>query len=256
MPLLTRLYLSTILANRTVILLAAGLPVLAYCLPQLVPATLKPSLIEPARAQAGWILLWTVCSGWLFLSAASTGEEWRRNGFLVYAFSREAARFRRLRLIAGSTIGFSVPAILFVFGTFLTSVVGALPGDQKEAELWIILNLQSCVLYLTIVIPLATLGFSLATRFSSTVSWILVTGHFGFGFFFQGKLAPYLVSSSPPGQLLNLLGPHFHLADLTERLVFKMGPLPFSGLAQFLGYFAGWGLLTMVVAILLFRAKQ
>lgn len=74
MTLLTRLYLSTILANKTVILLAAGLPILAYCLPQLVPATLKPSLLEPARAQAGWILLWTVCSGWLFLSAASTGE--------------------------------------------------------------------------------------------------------------------------------------------------------------------------------------
>jgi hypothetical protein len=161
-----------------------------------------------------------------------------------------------LRLIAGSTIGFSVPAILFVFGTFLTSVVGALPGDQKEAELWIILNLQSCFLYLTIVIPLATLGFAVATRFSSTVSWILVSCHFGFGFFFQGNLAPYLVSSSPPGQLLNLLGPHFHLADLTERLVFKMGPLPFSGFAQFLGYFAGWGLVTMAVAILIFRARQ
>lgn len=256
MTLLTRLYLSTILANRTIAVLAVGLPILAYCLPQLVPATLKPSLIEPARAQAGWILLWTVCTGWLFLSAASNGEEWRRSGFLVYAFSREAARFRRLRLIAGSAIGFSAPAILFVFGTFLTSVVGALPGDPKEAELWIILNLQSGVLYLAIVIPLATLAFSLATRFSSTVSWILVSCHFGFGFFFQGGLAPYLASSSLPGQLMNLLGPHFHLADLTERLVFKMGPLPFSGLAQFLGYFSGWGLVTMAIAILIFRTRQ
>ena len=135
MTLLTRLYLSTILANGTVILLAAGLPILAYCLPQLVPATLKPSLLEPARAQAGWILLWTVCSGWLFLSAASTGEEWRRNGLLVYAFSREAARFRRLRLIAGSTIGFSVPAILFVFGTFPINrrMIGRYPSDP----LWV-----------------------------------------------------------------------------------------------------------------------
>jgi hypothetical protein len=40
---------------------------------------------------------------------------------------------------------------------------------------------------------------------------------------------------------------------LTDRLVFKLGPLPPGVFGQFILYFGGWGIILGVVALTLFR---
>ena len=49
------------------------------------------------------------------------------------------------------------------------------------------------------------------------------------------------------------LSPQYHLADLTPRLIFKMGHLPSADFLGFLGYFAAVTLVLGTFATLLFR---
>jgi len=63
-------------------------------------------------------------------------------------------------------------------------------------------------------------------------------------------------TNSPMLDWLVVISPHYHLADLNERLVFRLGEMIWSEYLQILAYFLGLGLVMGSISALLFRAKS
>jgi len=73
---LYRLTLASILNRKTFAIFAALILALPFVLPLMTPWETKPSLLEPARAQAAWTLLWVAALGWLLFQGAMIGDRW------------------------------------------------------------------------------------------------------------------------------------------------------------------------------------
>jgi len=63
-------------------------------------------------------------------------------------------------------------------------------------------------------------------------------------------------SGNPVMDLFYVVSPHYHLADLTNRLVFHMGPLEGSAFARIVAYFIGLGVVIVGVGVLLYKEKK
>lgn len=81
---LYKLTLASILSRKTFAIFAFLILVLPFALPLMTPWESKPSLLEPARAQMAWMLLWTSAIGWLLFQGATIGDRWASHGILEY----------------------------------------------------------------------------------------------------------------------------------------------------------------------------
>ncbi|MDF2375892.1 MAG: hypothetical protein P1U81_06595 [Verrucomicrobiales bacterium] len=248
-----RLYLSSLFSRKVILVFVFLLPLLAIFLPELTPVSLKPSLIEPARAQAAWVLLWLTTVIWILVEASSTGSRWQRGGIFELLLPASRNRFPKAMLALQINAGLVFPSIVLLIETILISLYLCTPSDSAEARLWSVTNLQYGTLYLIVTAPLCLLAFSLGTRLNPVVSWIIVAAFLIYGLVIQEKFAPFLSGGGIASSLGSLCLPHYHLADLTDRLVFKLGPLPPGVFGQFILYFGGWGIILGVVALTLFR---
>ena len=248
-----RLYLSSLFSRKVILVFALLLPLFAVFLPELAPVALKPSLIEPARAQASWVLLWLVTVIWIFVEASSTGHRWRRGGIFELLLPASSARFPKATLVLQLNAGLLCPSILLLTETILVSLFLCAPSDPAEARLWSVTNFQYGSLYLMITAPLCLLAFCLGTRLNPVVSWLTVAALLIYGMVIQERFAPFLSGGGMASTSGRLFLPHYHLADLTDRLVFKLGPLPAGVFGQFLLYFGGWGIIISLIALTLFR---
>ena len=248
-----RLYLSSLFSRKVILVFALLLPILAVFLPELAPTSLKPSLIEPARAQAAWVLLWLATLVWILVEASSTGYRWRRGGIFELLLPASRTRFPKAALVLQINAGLLFPSIVLLSETMLISLYLCAPPDPAEARLWSVTNFQYGALYLIATAPLCLLAFSLGTRLNPVVSWIGVAAFLIYGLVIQEKFAPFLSGGGVASSLGNLFLPQYHLADLTDRLVFKLGPLPPGVFGQFILYFGGWGIILSLVALTLFR---
>ncbi len=248
---LYKLTLASILTRKTFAIFGVMLLALPFVLPQMTPWETKPTLLEPARAQAAWVLLWTAALGWLLFQGATIGDRWSSHGILEYFKTLGVSKRKQMTQLWLScfTVFSGFALITFVISTFT-----ALPGDAVEAKHWIITNLQYLLLFHLVVAPLLILAIALGTRLNGAAAYAITIALALYGLFGIGQLEVFLADNKHA--ILNVLyviSPHYHLSDLTSRLVFKLGAIPAGELTQIASYLGGLAILTVGISYPLYR---
>lgn len=253
MPLF-KLALKTIIARNTYLVFLLALVTLPWILPYLTPWEEKPSVFAPARALTAWGLLWLLTLLWLFYQAAIMGHDGASQGVLEYFKTLGMKRRNQmLQLWANSLLfcGICLSLVLMI------ALVFSLPEKTESVGPWVITNLQYAVLYLLAVAPLFLLAIALGTRINGTAAYVITAGMAVYGLYGIGYLDFFLSQSGNPViDAVYVISPHYHLADLTNRLVFQMGPLENSAFIKILVYFMGLDLVVVSASVLLFRVKK
>ena len=227
--------------------------VLPIVLPYLTPYESNPSLIEPARAQAAWGCLWVVTIAWLFFQAARFGDETARSGLGAYFLSSGVSGLSQMMQIWLACLSFLLPLVLVALAVCF---IGAMPSDSAQAQMWVATNLQYAALFLLVVTPLMMVAVSVGSRFGSTVGYLIPLCMSIYGMYGVGYLA--MMTDAQSNLLLDWLyvvSPHYHLADLTPRLVFKHGSMLGSEFLQLVIYFAGIKIVLAMLSTLTFQPK-
>lgn len=251
---LYRLTLATIIQRKVWFLALSCAGLLPLVLPYMTPYEGNPTLIEPARAQAAWGCLWTITLLWVFFQAARFGEDNSRSGLGAYFLSRGISHMRQLMQIWLACLSFVLPlAGLCLAVCFL----GAMPGDDAQAAQWVSLNLQYLTLYLLSILPLVLLAVAVGSRVGGTVGFLLPLSLLLYGVYGVGYME--MLADSRESAILDWLyvfSPHYHLADLTWRLVFKLGAMETREFFVNASYLAGMGMVWTAMSIWTFRAKS
>ena len=227
--------------------------VLPIVLPYLTPYESNPSLIEPARAQAAWGCLWVVTIAWLFFQAARFGDDTARSGLGAYFLSSGVSGLSQMIQIWLACLSFLLPLVLVALAVCF---IGAMPSDSAQAQMWVATNLQYAALFLLVVTPLMMVAVSVGSRFGSTVGYLIPLCMSIYGMYGVGYLA--MMTDAQSNLLLDWLyvvSPHYHLADLTPRLVFKHGSMLGSEFLQLVVYFAGIKIVLAMLSTLTFQPK-
>lgn len=248
---LYKLTLVSILNRKTFAIFAFLLVALPFVLPYVTPWESKPSLLEPARAQMAWVLLWATAISWLLFQGATIGDRWSSHGILEYFKTLGVSRRQQMLQIWLSCFTVFAGMILI---TFVISTFTAMPGDPLEARQWLITNFQYVLLFTLVVAPLLTLAISLGTRFNGAAAYALTIGIALYGLFGISFLEVFLADNKNAFlNLIYLFSPHYHLSDLTSRLVFKLGSVPWGELGRIAGYLGGLALLMTGLSYQLYR---
>jgi len=251
---LFRLTLATLLCRKTFVIFVVLLVLLPIFLPLMTPWEEKPQLLQPAQVQTAWSLLWLVALGWLFHQSASFGERWSSFGVLEYFKSTGTSRWSLMTQVWLGCLALFSGFLLIVLAICLGP---AMPGRPGEGRMWIETNLQYAFLFTLTVAPLALLAQALATRINAIAAYAVTVGLAIYGLHGIGYLDFFLSRTGHPFfNLLYALSPHYHLADLTNRLVFKLGALPATEFFNLTLYFSGLGLITCGLAYALFRESR
>lgn len=249
-----RLGLSTILAKKTIFVWVVLLLVGSQVFPWLTPWEEKPSLLEPARAQTAWGLTWLFVLCWGLAQAASFGDHWASRGILEYLRCLGTGRYARLFQVWASCC---TVCLLFTSLTWSVSVFTALPRDRTEAAMWVATNFQYGWLLMLAMAPLLLLAISLGTRLNATTAYCIAAGIGFYGLVAIGYLDLFVTrTGSGLLQFVYLVSPHYHLADLTDRLVFKMGALELASFLKTSLYLTGVGCVWAGVSCLLYRDRK
>ena len=235
-------------------LVLAGLPLFAWLMPLLAPWEENPQILQPARAQAAWIYAWLALFTWLPFQAAVLGSRLRSEGVLEH---QRAAGTGVFSLCLQLTSALAVWLLALALLAMLVCDVACLPRRPEEARLWVQLAGQYAALYSLSGVPLLWLGVAVATRTSEVVAFLLPVTLLFLGLFGAVWLVPLL--GGPEADLARqiwLLLPHHHLADLTPRLVFKMGPLPAADFTATLGILGLQGGAFSLIGLWLFRTRS
>tara|TARA_R110000850_G_scaffold130654_3_gene251233 strand:- start:1464 stop:2225 length:762 start_codon:yes stop_codon:yes gene_type:complete len=248
---LYKLTLASIVNRKTFAIFALLLLTLPFVLPLMTPWETKPTILEPARAQAAWSLLWMAALGWLLFQGATIGDKWSSHGIFEYFKTLGVSRRKQITQVWLScfTVFAGFAAITFVISTFT-----AMPSDSVEARHWFMTNVQYLLLFLLVVAPLLVLSISLGTRLNGAAAYAITIGLALYGLFGIGYLEVFLADNKNP--ILNLIyviSPHYHLSDLNSRLVFKLGALPLAELGQIAAYLGGLAVLTIGISLPLYR---
>lgn len=226
---------------------------LPLILPYLTPYESNPTLLEPARAQAAWVCLWVVSIAWLFYQAARFGDDTARSGMGAYFLSSGVSGLSQMIQIWLACLTFLFPMVGL---TLAICLLGAMPGDSGEAMMWVATNLQYVALFLLVVTPLMMLAISAGSRFGSTIGYLIPLCLSIYGIYGVGYLAMMAdVQSNLLLDLIYVMSPHYHLADLTPRLVFKHGSMLSTEFLQLVVYFAGIKMVLAMISTLAFQPK-
>lgn len=251
---LYKLTLASIVTRKTFVIFAALLLALPFVLPLLTPWETKPTLLEPARAQTAWVLLWITAVGWLLFQGATIGDRWSSHGILEYFKTVGVSRGGQIGQIFLScfTVFIGFVAIAFAISTFT-----AMPGDPVESKHWLAMNVQYAFLFLLVTAPLLVLAICLGTRINGAAAYAITAGLALYGLFGISYLEVFLADNySTMLNLVYIFSPHYHLSDLTSRLVFKLGSIPMVDLMKIAVYLGGLGLLTLGISFKLFRVSK
>jgi hypothetical protein len=235
-------------------LLLGGIFAFAWAAPILTPWQENPQILQPARAQAAWIYAWLVLATWLPFQAATLGRRLRTDGLL---------EFQRARGVGPVTLCFQVSASVLIWLLIVTvcacviCLTVCLPKHPDEARLWVGLVLQYAVLYTLVAVPLVLLGVALGTCAGEVIAFLIPAFLLFTGLVAATWLEPVLTGSS---SLLHrsawLALPHYHLADLTPRLVFKMGPLTMGDFLGSATCLALQGVAITLTSLCIFRTRS
>jgi hypothetical protein len=234
---LFRLTFATIFQRKAWALCLLAVIMLPFALPLLSSATENARLIQPARILAVWNTLWisTLLMG--LFTAARQGEDNAKSGIGEYFLTTGVGASRQL---------FEIWLAVFCFIALMTVTAVAIcqfaasPADPLEHSMWWILNLQYASLFLLVIAPLLALAIALASRFGSIAGFAITLGLTLYGLWGVGYLDNMLqLEPSTALKYLWMCSPHYHFADLTQRLSFKSGALPAAAFWTMTLYFAG-----------------
>lgn len=250
---LFRLTLLTLLVRKAWVAALLAAVLVPLVMPQFAPTETQATLLQPARAQAAWTVAWFIALLWILPQAASFGDSNSRTGIGNYLRARGFRTSRQLFSIWAGLMVFLLPVVLCALGLCL---VMAMPGDAREQGMWVATNLQFALLFLMVNGPLVLLAVALASRFGSMVGYALplALGLYGlYGVTHLGEMIK--MDANPVIEWIYAVSPQYYLADLTPRLIFKMGPLSGGEFGGFLSYFACVALMLAGAAMLLFRTE-
>jgi len=250
---LFRLTLSTLFRRHTWIV--GALVVLAgpFILARLSTGPENPALMKPALAQAAWGLAWLVTIFWGFFAAASLGQQHTRSGLGEFFQSSGVSATRQLLEIWLAVFTFVAPLGL---AAALVCSLAAAPALPDERAMWIANNFQYALLFVLVVAPLLALAISLASRFGSIAGFTTTAGLTLYGLYGVGYMK--MLISLEGNRLLGwmwTISPHYHFADPTERLRYKLGAIEWSEFPLLLGYFGGIALIYLALSRASFRVR-
>lgn len=235
-------------------LLLGGLFVFAWAAPLLTPWQENPNILQPARAQAAWVYAWLILATWLPFQAAALGRRLRTDGLLEFQRARGAGPLSLCAQISASILIWMLLVTVFAC---LICVTMCLPKHPDEARLWLELVLQYATLYTLVAVPLVLLGVALGTCAGEVIAFLVPAFLLFTGLIAASWLEPVLTGSSSFLHRLAWLGlPHYHLADLTPRLVFKMGPLPLGDFLRSGACLALQGAAITLTSLCIFRTRS
>lgn len=250
---LFKLTLSTIFRRKSWAICALLVLVFPFVLPYLSSSTENPVLFKPALAQAAWSLAWLCAIFWGLFAASTLGEKNARSGTGEYFQSTGISPGRQLVEIWAAVSIFVAPLGL---GAALVCILAASPALADERSMWIATNLQYSILFALVVLPLIALACSIASRFGGLTGFILSAGLCSYGLYGVGYMKMLLdLGSNPIAKWLWTVSPHYHLADPTERLRYKLGAIEWGQFPLLLAYFAGILLLYVAISRMIFRTK-
>ncbi len=232
-----------------------GILVIAFpfILPYLSSGSENPVLFKPALAQASWGLAWLSAIFWGFFVAARTGEQNARSGIGEYMLASGISATRQMLQMWLAIIAYVAPLGLVAA---LMSILFASPSLADERSMWIATNLQYALLFALVVSPLIALALAVSSRFGSITGFIASAGTCVYGLYGANYLKNYLsVESNALVRWIWQASPHYHFADPTERLRYKMGAIEWSQFPLLVSYFVGIFLLYTAVSRLLFRTR-
>jgi hypothetical protein len=250
---LYRLTTATIFQWKSWVICLFAVGALPFVLPQISTATENVSLVKPAIAQATWAMALLSAIFWGFFTAAKLGESNARSGVGEYFLTTGVSTTRQLMEMSLSLFCFLAPLPLIASAV---CILAASPAAAAERSMWITTNLQYALLFLLAIAPLAALAMSVASRFGSITGFITsaalaIYGLYGVGYL---KLLSSL-ESHPAIKWVWAGSPHYHFADPTERLRYKLGAIAWDKFPLLLAYFGGILLVYAAISRVLFRAR-
>ncbi|RYD38263.1 MAG: hypothetical protein EOP86_01375 [Verrucomicrobiaceae bacterium] len=235
-------------------LLLGGAIIFAWLAPLVTPWEENPVILQPARAQAAWMYAWIALLTWLPFQAAALAKRFRSEGMLEHLRAGGYPAGSLFLQLAGAVMVWMLAIGLLAV---IVTVGFCRPGQPDEAALWAGLTLQYFALYSLSAAPLLLLGIALGTRVSEVVAFMVPVCVLFAGLFGGSVLAPVLADSqSPVLKAVWVALPHYHLADLTPRLVFKMGPLPAGDFLQTACCLGLQGLALALLGLCVFRTRS
>jgi hypothetical protein len=253
MPLF-KLTLVTLFARKAWFFVLFAAILLPLTLPYLTPHETNVRLLEPARAQVAWTVAWLVALLWTMSSAARLGESNARTGLGAYFRSRGVGRFRQMVEIWLACLVYLLPVVAVAVVVCLTT---AMPRLEAEASMWVATNLQFALLFVMTVAPLVLLCIALGSRFGAMIGYVvpLTLCLYGlYGVQYIGMMIR-LPGENALLEWVYAVSPHYHLANLTPRLLFKMGSLPGENFASLMTYFLGVTLVLAACSTTIFRTE-
>lgn len=250
---LYRLTSATLLRRKSWVICAFVVGVLPFLLQYISSGSENPVLLKPAIAQASWSMALLSAIFWGFFTAAKQGESNARSGMGEYFLTTGLSAGRQLFEMWLAVFTYLLPIPLIAAGV---CIFAASPSLADERSMWIATNLQYCVLFIFVMAPLVALASAVASRFGSITGFLTSSALAIYGLYGVGYLE--LLANLEDNALLKWLwssSPHYHFADPTERLRYKLGAIAWDKFPLLLLYFGGIMLTYAVISRLLFRVR-
>jgi hypothetical protein len=250
---LYRLTTTTLFRRNSWIICVFAVGVMPFLLTQISSGTENEVLKKPAIAQATWAMALLSAIFWGFFTAAKQGESNARSGLGEYFLTTGVSASRQLFEMWLSVFTFLAPLPLL---SAAICMLAASPAAPDERSMWIATNFQYATLFLIVMAPLVALASAVASRFGSltgflTSSGLAIYGLYGVGYL---KLLGNL-EDNPALKWIWAASPHYHFADPTERLRYKLGAIAWDKFPLLLAYFGGILLVYAAISRLVFRTR-
>lgn len=250
---LFRLTTATLYRRKSWVICAFATGALPFLLQQISSGTENPALLKPAIAQATWAMALVCAVFWGFYTAAKQGESNARSGVGEYFLTTGVSATRQLFEIWLSIFIFLAPLPFIAAGV---CIFAASPSLPDERAMWIATNFQYAILYLMVMAPLVALAVAVASRLGSICGFLGSGGLALYGLYGVGYLR--LLGDLEGNPLLKWLwtfSPHYHFADPTERLRYKLGAIAWDKFPLLLAYFGGILLVYAALSRVIFRTR-
>lgn len=250
---LFKLTLLTVWVRKTWFIILVAMLVLPFVGPYIAPVEEVPKLMQPARAHTAWMLAWMIGILWGLSQGAKSGDGNARTGVGNLLRSMKVHSFRQMIGIWAALMVYLVPLVLVAM---LISIFAAMPSAAAEKGYWVATNIQFALLYLLTLGPLVMLAVGLASRFGAMVGYVVPGALSLYGLFGVGYLGETIkMGGNPLLEWVYIISPQYHLADLTPRLLFKMGALEAGDFAAYVGYFLIIAFVMLAISRLSFRTE-
>ena len=250
---LYRLTTTTLFRRNSWVVCVFAVGVLPFLLTQISSGTENPVLMKPAIAQATWAMALLSAIFWGFFTAAKQGESNARSGLGEYFLTTGVSASRQLFEMWLSVFTFLAPLPLISAAICL---LAASPAAAEESRMWLATNFQYAALYLIVVAPLVGLAMAVASRFGNITGFLASSTLAIYGLYGVGYLK--LLGNLEDNAVLKWIwtaSPHYHFADPTERLRYKLGAIAWDKFPLLLAYFGGILLVYAAISRLVFRAR-